>query len=247
MIPIELQRTLRWLIPLVFAIAAVVVKLVLGTELATLVLAGAVLVGVIFLLWGSVQALTGETELTIEEAISLAAPSVEEEQKRAVLRTLKDLEYERSVGKISDEDYRQLVGIYRERAKRLIQAVDEETLESRERAERLVEKRLKAAQLEPRISAKPADRSDEDNGHEDDRASTHASVVERDEQAVQQAVDEELELDDQATGSDREPSANEPAAREEQGQSLVCAECDTTNDADARFCKHCGTDLEEAS
>lgn len=133
---------LRWLLPLCAALASVVVGVLMGIELGILVLAGAVLVGVIFILWNSVQGLTGEAELTLEEALSLAAPSAEEEEKRAVLRTLKDLEYEKSVGKISDEDYVELVAKYTARAKELIQAVDADLGDARSQAERLLAKRM---------------------------------------------------------------------------------------------------------
>jgi hypothetical protein len=60
-----------------------------------------------------------------EQALSFAAPSAEEEQKRALLRTLKDLEYELTVGKISREDYDQVSAEIREKAKRVIAQTDE--------------------------------------------------------------------------------------------------------------------------
>ncbi len=54
--------------------------------------AGSALVGALLILWNSVQALTGDAPLTLEEALTLTAPSTEEERKVAVLRALKDLE-----------------------------------------------------------------------------------------------------------------------------------------------------------
>lgn len=140
--PSDLSRMLRWLLPLCAGLASIVVGVLMGLELGILVLAGAVLVGVIFILWNSVQGLTGEAELTLEEALSLAAPSAEEEEKRSVLRTLKDLEYEKSVGKISDEDYAELVAKYTARAKELIQAVDADMGDARSQVERLLAKRM---------------------------------------------------------------------------------------------------------
>ena len=62
----------------------------------------------ISLFWTSIQDLSGESELTLDEALGMAAPSAEEERKRSVLRALKDLEYERSVGKISEDDFAEL-------------------------------------------------------------------------------------------------------------------------------------------
>lgn len=118
---------------------------------------------VIALMWQSLQHLSGDTELTFEEALSLAAPTAEEEQKRAVLRALKDLEYERSVGKISEADFQELSARYRAEAKRLILAVDETLQERRKEAEALLEKRLREAS-EPSTRQKdsaPAQDSDE--------------------------------------------------------------------------------------
>src|SRR5690606_12408582 len=71
--PSDLSRMLRWLLPLCAGLASIVVGVLMGLELGILVLAGAVLIGVIFILWNSVQGLTGEAELTLEEALSLAA------------------------------------------------------------------------------------------------------------------------------------------------------------------------------
>jgi hypothetical protein len=104
--------------------------------------AGLVLTLVIGLMWQSLQHLSGDTELSFEEALGLGAPTAEEEQKRAVLRALKDLEYERSVGKISEADFHELSARYRAEAKRLILAVDETLQERRQAAEALLEERL---------------------------------------------------------------------------------------------------------
>jgi hypothetical protein len=134
--------------------------------------AGALLLG-ITLLWGSVQSLTGETPLTLEEALTLGAPSAEEEQKRALLRALKDLEYERSVGKITPEDYKELSARYRAEAIRLMQDLDESLGPARERAEKLLSERLareaEEAREEEEAEAPPSERApDSDQGDEDE-------------------------------------------------------------------------------
>src|SRR4051812_44449350 len=138
-------RIKRWAAPLITLLAAAIARTLYGVQLGVLVLAAAALSLVIWLLWSRVQALTGESELTFEEAFSLGARSAEEEQKRAVLRALKDLEYERSVGKISEEDYASLAEHYRTEAKRLLRAVDRDLSPERERAERILAERLAAA------------------------------------------------------------------------------------------------------
>lgn len=135
----------RWLYPLVVVVAAIVLGNVFGLGFGLLVVAGGVFGASIWLIWSSLQGLSGDAPITLEEAISLGAPSAEEEQKRAVLRALKDLEYERAVGKISDEDYASLAEHYRGEAKRLLRAVDRDLSPERERAERLLAERLAAA------------------------------------------------------------------------------------------------------
>jgi hypothetical protein len=130
------------------AIASVVgAGWILGLSASILVLAGLALAGAVFLGYSSLLALAGDAELSLDEALTLVAPSAEEEQKRAVLRALKDLEYERAVGKISAADYDELVARYRADAKRLLQRVAEIRGEQLARAEQRAAERLAAAGL----------------------------------------------------------------------------------------------------
>jgi hypothetical protein len=135
-------RAARTALPVLVIVAAAVAGLLLGIEIAILVVASGALIGVIALIWASVQSLTGESQLSLEEALGFAAPSAEEEQKRSVLRALKDLEFERGVGKISEEDYAELSERYRAEAKRLMRSLDEHSLPEREKVEKLLAARL---------------------------------------------------------------------------------------------------------
>lgn len=149
----------RWLaaaLPAVTIVTALVVGVAVGVEVSLLVVAAGALTGVIALLWASVQSLTGESPITLEEAMTLGAPSLEEEQKRSVLRALKDLEFERSVGKISEDDYAELSARYRAEAKRLMQLVDEGAQPDRERVEKAVRERLAKAPVKPVDAGKDA-------------------------------------------------------------------------------------------
>jgi hypothetical protein len=134
--------SLRGILPTVGIVAAFASGAIAGVEIGLLVAAFVALSMVIAFLWASVQSLSGDSPLTFDEAMTLGQPSAEEEQKRAVLRALKDLDYERSVGKISDQDYRELSARYREEAKRLIELVDENLAPARERAEKLLANRI---------------------------------------------------------------------------------------------------------
>lgn len=138
----ELLQRLRWALPAAWFLGVLVAGYVSGIQFAFLVAAAGVLVLVITLMWSSVQSLTGGASLGFEEALGMGAPSRAEEEKRAVLRALKDLEYERSVGKISPEDYAELSAKYRAEAKRLIQNVDSTLAPAREQVERALQQRL---------------------------------------------------------------------------------------------------------
>jgi len=122
--------------------------LIFDTGIALLVLACGVLLGVIAILWASVRTLTGDAPITLEEAVMLGATSATEEQKRAVLQALKDLEYERSVGKVSDADYDELLRRYRAEAKRLLRAVDEDLAPRRARAEAYLAEHIGSAKTD---------------------------------------------------------------------------------------------------
>jgi hypothetical protein len=121
--------------------------IILGPAIGVLVLAAVSLVLAIAAMWRSVRALVGETPLSKEEAFAMGAPSAEEEQKRAVLRAIKDIEFEHAVGKLSDADYQELLARYRAEAKRLLRVLDERSAPDRERAQRLAQEKLAAEGL----------------------------------------------------------------------------------------------------
>jgi hypothetical protein len=142
-------------VPLALAIAG---GLTIGLALAArqfgapgvvLGLAGAALVACIAAFWASVRTMIGEARLSGADAFAIGNTGGAQEQKRAVLRALKDLEFERAVGKISEEDFKVLVARYRAEAKRLLKQIDEASAEQRARAEELVNKRLEKLGLLP--------------------------------------------------------------------------------------------------
>lgn len=154
----------RWLYPVGVIILAIIFGSIFGLGLALLIVAGGVLGGSIWLIWSSLQGLGGDMPITLEEALSLGAPSAEEEQKRAVLRALKDLEYERAVGKINEADYASLAEHYRNEAKRLLRAVDRDLTPERERAEQLLAERLAALGMKPGAAPKRDGEGSDESG-----------------------------------------------------------------------------------
>jgi len=141
----RLGRVLPWAVPLVFGAGAIVVGLVYDLGTAILVLAGGALLGTIAFLWASLRTLSGDAPLSLDEAVALGARAANEERKRAVLQALKDLDYEFSVGKIGEEDYRELRSRYRAEAKRLLRALDQDLEPARARAEAYIAARLAGA------------------------------------------------------------------------------------------------------
>ena len=148
-----------------------------------------------------------------------------------LLRALNDLKYERSVGKISEDDYAELSQRYREQAKRLMQQLEGEQEPARKRAEQLLQRRLVKAGLLPetkkRKKAKAA---------AEEAASTATGLA--DEKAEAKVADRaDAESAPEATKTNGKSSG---ARRRKQRR---CPGCESTNDLDARFCKHCGKSL----
>jgi hypothetical protein len=207
-------------------IGAVAVGLSIGLGPAFLVLAGGMLLGAVMLLWSSLGRLTGESPLTLDEAIGLAAPSAEEERKRSVVRALKDLDYERSVGKISEEDYAELAARYRTEAKALLRTLDTGLAPLRKTAEKKLVARLKAEG----VAVAPRNTATTTEGAADPAPEAEPSA------AASTPPANEPEGDRAPGAQDAEATADTaPAAL-----SAPCAKCGTTNDSDASFCKRCG-------
>jgi hypothetical protein len=190
-------------------LAVVGVGIVIGPPTAVLLLAGLALAGVISFFWASLRTMLGETRLTGADAYALGAPRAEEEQKRSVLRALKDLEFERSVGKISEDDYRVLSVRYREEAKRLLRLIDENAAADRKRAQEYVTERLASAGL---VSAEPA---------EGDAGSDDAPVPAPDAPVpAPESPEGEASTDEAAApvpeSSDDEPSDEAPVAKNDE-------------------------------
>lgn len=155
--PLE-EAIVRWTVPLfpaVVVIAAGVMGAIRGAPGAVLVLAGGTLVTVIASLWQSIRVLVGEAPLSLEASLSHGDVVREDEKKQAVLRALKDLDYERSVGKLSDDDFRSLSARYRAEAKALLRAQDEALAPARAEAEALIQKRLRGEAIDPVEETEP--------------------------------------------------------------------------------------------
>jgi hypothetical protein len=128
---------------------------VLGPGALLLALAFLALTSAIVWLWSSLLALDSDTPLTLDEALATVVPTAEEERKQSVLRALKDLEYERVVGKISSEDFTTLVTKYRREAKELLYLIDQGKAAELGTAEAELEERLRKEGLLAADAANP--------------------------------------------------------------------------------------------
>lgn len=241
-----------WLLIPALVPVAVIVGMIQGAGAAFLVLIAAALISVIALFWSSVRTLLGETPLSGADAYALAAPRAEEEQKQAVLRALKDLEFERSVGKISDEDYAALVAKYRAEAKRLLRVLEEDAKPRRQKVEGLVHARLVEAGLETMPATARSVAPDEPSTDPRPRKKKRRATG----KAPSEPLPRTVEIEPEGTDGEDAAPGQKPSV-DTTWKSVVtmktkesptyapptkkCAECGAQNDLDAIFCKKCGS------
>jgi ribosomal protein L40E len=237
---LQIAEYLKVAVPIATIAAAFAAGFLQGAPAVILVLAAGSLVTVIAVFWASIRTLVGETPLTGADAYALGSPRAEEEQKRAVLRALKDLEFERSVGKITQEDYDELVAKYRAEAKRLLRMLDEENAPGRTKVEDLVKKRLvqeglAASSANPFRDApkvvKQQQKKKKGKGKTEPIESEPARSDEAKEETAS-AAPAKSPVEEKSDAGESE-TKEKPAVRS-------CTSCGTKNDADAVFCKKCG-------
>jgi hypothetical protein len=131
-----------------------------------------------------------------------------EREKSLVLRSIKELEFDRAMGKVSEKDFGEMSGRLRVRAARLIRQLD-----AGEGYRTEIER-----EIVKRIGAVPA------------------GSREQDPVAGSKLQDPAYAADGQSLDGVGRVLPSRSA--------VTCASCDTPNDADARFCKHCGHSLE---
>ncbi|MBL8633612.1 MAG: zinc ribbon domain-containing protein [Myxococcales bacterium] len=181
---------------------------------------------------GAVSALWATGVLLVEAARGLTAVSTDDERLEAqaavgrrrrelqreyhlLKRALKELELDRSMGKLSDDDYAEIRGRYRERAVRILRQLDQG-----QSYEQQIERDL-AARREA-LGKKPAP----------DKTTDKAPDNTSDQPA-----------DSTVAAATKDPAARPASSQVPTVIASACPECGTRNDIDARFCKHCGHKL----
>jgi hypothetical protein len=220
----KLAKNLAIGIPAATVGGALVAGVMLGLGPAILVLAGGVLLASVAVLWASVRTLTGDAPLPTDLDIAeMRGGSVDSRvsRKRMLLRALKDLESERAIGKLSEDDYGSVAPRYRNELKQIMKEMDETLSPHRPRAEQIAKTHLRKVGLGHGLyrDAPPPPESDEDLA----KAEAEAEAESEAEAAPPPSV---------------KPKSKKTAARR------TCPACDKPNEIDAKFCKECGKPLD---
>jgi hypothetical protein len=103
---------------------------------------GGLLFAVSFI-WAALRGLFGgSTESHVSESTAMRSRHDLLDQKEAVLKSLKDLEFEHEVGKLSDDDFQKLQSETRARAKLILKQLDDDVRAHRGKALQLLEREL---------------------------------------------------------------------------------------------------------
>jgi hypothetical protein len=159
-----------------------------------------------FALHRTLLPLAADSQLVDPEPLAHRAREALEREKTLVLRSIKELEFDRAMGKVSEADFHDIAARLRARAIALMQQLDHGS-PYRDLIERELAARRAAMRAGAPAIAGPAPALDGADAPGDD------------------------DLPDAA--GEAAPVAGAPA----------CAACGTPNDADALFCKQCGSRL----
>ncbi len=148
-------------------------------------------------LYRALVPLVGKERALRAETLGHRARAALEREKTLVLRSIKELEFDRAMGKLAQEDFDEMSQRLRARAVGLMRQLDASHAAPREKIEQELASRLAREARDP-----------------------------------------------QRRATQRPRAAGWPAAAV--AAEIICETCETANDADARFCKNCGTNLARA-
>jgi hypothetical protein len=226
-------------LPVATASLAVVAGVIVGAPMAILILASGMLLGVIALFWASLRILSGDAALSPElEALDATAHAVDAlaSRKKMLIRALKDLDNERALGKLDDEDYEQLSQTYRGELKEVLTRIDASLAPHRPKAEDAARSHLLTSGITDRGSRGPqpvayaAEEPDDEEDEEDEPDS------------AERAEEAETKPDTKVKAK----PAPKPAPKSDEAR-VACTSCETSNEPDATFCKKCGASLAKES
>jgi hypothetical protein len=126
---------------------------------AFIVLSAGGLLFAISFLWAALRSLFGgKSDTLVTESAAMRKRHELLDEKEAALKSLKDLEFEHEVGKLSDEDFRRLQTEFRARAKHVLRELDEDLRVHRAKAEELLAREI-GRPFELRVESVEAEKS----------------------------------------------------------------------------------------
>ena len=199
----------------------------------------------------------------LSERPSERALAALEREKALVLRSIKELEFDRAMGKVSPKDFDEMAGRLRARALMLMKQIDAGGSGYRELIERELQARLnsrRAGSSDP-ATASQSDRfrpdsvlgassgsrrsaareGGQDLGESADQPPPKATAVRRSSAKAEASAKADRVVPDPAPRDLGTAGSLDPAT--EARACLACQSCGTSNDHDAVFCKKCGKSL----
>jgi len=182
-------------------------------------------------LWQSLRSvLAGGAAVGLDTGPGLPERAALQSEKRTLLRAIKDIQFEREMGKLSDEDFERLDKAYRARAKRVLALLDQDLEPYLVRAEREVTKAM---------------------GEEDPTAYRGGGRVRRRKRKAgkkrrRARTPEPMGIACPSCGALNDHDALHCKACGARVAPFDCPQCGTENDPDAKFCKSCAVNLQES-
>jgi hypothetical protein len=228
---------------IVLLVGAVVTLVRFGAPALVLWLAFSALTGGVLLFWESLRTALDPDALG-DEPVDGTDDEVESEfeaRKRNALRALRDLEFEHSIGRISDQDFAALNEKYRAEARAAMEALDKSLASYLGTAETIfgrAAEELETLRNEGAVEAQPARKKSKK------KRAAEAKPSAKPEDATPPTSEAAPNASDDAgsseSGSDTATATATATARR------TCTSCETSNEPDATFCKKCGARLVEA-
>jgi hypothetical protein len=243
-----LAATLLRLAPLIVFVVLVVgaafTYLRFGAPAVVLWLAFAALAGAVLLFWESLRAALDPSAPGDEPPPEGAgeAESDLEARKRAALQGLKDLDFEHSIGRISDEDYAALEAQYRAEARAAMAEMDKSLGGYLAVAEDLVQRAGTDLESLGEEAGEASEGAPRKNRKRAKGAKSGAAEPAR--EGAQEAREGEATAAGEA--SEGEGATQSAAGEGAEEARRVCGVCATSNEADAMFCKKCGARVGDA-
>ena len=193
----------------------------------SLAVCGASLVYALRRLYAVVRALARPDALAqVGRGAGLFSQAELRDEKRRLLRAIKELEFDHGMGKLSQQDFDAVIGTYRLRAIEVMRALDGGELHPELR--RLLAERDAAASAAAEPVAPPTPPAE-------------PVAASKPPPSVQELVESLAAVEAERPRSPAEPA--EPPLSSMDKTSRICPACTAHNDSDARFCKHCGAAL----